>query len=276
RDIPLLAANLARHPVPAPLRRARTFRTRIAESGQLVKVNDQVARSLELSVAAWCGLQADRRGGDVELWVTHRRGEERVSLAVRLDRARSQVTPKGALRPEVAAALVRVVPPRSEDVVLDPFAGSGAIPVERARYPYRQLIAADIDPASVRSLKALARRGALGLRPHVERVDVADIIRGLLYAKVDRVITDPPWGIFRADADLTGLYRSMWATIDALLAPNGLAVVLTAATEEARMALSGTDLVEKATLPVLINGKKATVLAIARPSAPWSLSSLGP
>jgi len=67
--------------------------------------------------------------------------------------------------PTIAAALVRLVPPREDDVVWDPFVGSALELIERARLgPYRALHGTDVDEGALEAARAnLAReRGALG------------------------------------------------------------------------------------------------------------------
>jgi 23S rRNA G2445 N2-methylase RlmL len=207
------------------------------------------------------------RGGGVEIWVTHRRDEPDVVLGVRLDAPPAGRPAPGALRTEVAAALVRVVPPGAGDRVADPFAGSGAIPVQRARYPHAEIVAADLDPTAVAGLGTLARRGALGAHARVARLDVRDagaVRRVLGEGAVDRVLTDPPWGRFGgAPADVVPLYRSLGEALAAVVAHGGLAVVLTGAPGAAGDALLAGGGTARGGFPVLVNGTKAEVLVVA-------------
>lgn len=271
RDVARLAAGLSGQPVPAPVRRFDRFRLRIAEEGRLVAVDPRAREALERQVTAWSGMRPAPRGGGVEIWVTHRRDEPDVVLGVRLDAPATGRPPQGALRPEVAAALVRVVPPGDGDRVADPFAGSGAIPVQRARYPHGGLVAADGDPVAVTGLRALERRGALGAPARVARLDVRDrgeVRRVLGEGALDRVLTDPPWGRFRgAPADVVPLYRALGAALATAMAPGGLAVVLTGAPGDARAALLATAGAgtERDSFPVLVNGTKAEVLVVGFP-----------
>jgi tRNA G10 N-methylase Trm11 len=158
-------------------------------------------------------------------------------LAARLDRRPEPRPPPGALKPDLAAAFVRVVPPNDDDVVLDPFAGSGALVRERARLPYGHVFATDIDPALAAGLANCAREGAFGPRATTARLDVrdagelADLLRGV---KVDVVLADPPWGLFAEPRGGVG---------------------------RAAMRANGFEVEES--FPVLVNGKKARVLVAA-------------
>jgi 23S rRNA G2445 N2-methylase RlmL len=94
-----------------------------------------------------------------------------------------------ASHPTIAAALARVAGVRDDDVVWDPFAGSGAELVERALLgPYRALVGGDVDPRALDA--ARANLAAAGLTAHLEQRDVlAPAPEG-----VTLVITNPPMG----------------------------------------------------------------------------------
>jgi 23S rRNA G2445 N2-methylase RlmL len=94
-----------------------------------------------------------------------------------------------ASHPTIAAALARVAGVRDDDVVWDPFAGSGAELVERALLgPYRALVGGDVDPRALDA--ARANLAAAGLTAQLEQRDVlAPAPEG-----VTLVITNPPMG----------------------------------------------------------------------------------
>ena len=258
-----LAGALNGRSRPPVVRAARTFRLRVSDGGRLVRVDPGARETLERAVSRWGRLQPEPRGGDLELWVTHRRDAPDVDLSVRFDVPDVAKVPAGALRPELAGALVRVEEPEPHERVLDPFAGSGAIPFARARYPHRSIVATDVDGAKAAALRRL--------HPRVRsaRVDVRHLraLRDLVDGHaVERIITDPPWGVYDgAPVDALDIHRALWALGDDLLAPGGSLTVLTGAADDARSALTDSDLVETAALPVLVNGKKATVLTVRHP-----------
>jgi len=94
-----------------------------------------------------------------------------------------------ASHPTIAAALARVSGVRADDVVWDPFVGSGAELIERALLgPYRALLGSDLD------LKALEIAGknlaAAGVEAELRVADaLAEAPRG-----VTLVVTNPPMG----------------------------------------------------------------------------------
>jgi Putative RNA methylase family UPF0020 len=263
-DAALLSLARALDGRPPPVvRSARTFRLRVSDAGRLVRVDASAREALERAVSRWGRLQPERRGGDLELWVTHRRDAPDVDLSVRFDVPEVAAVPRGALRPEVAGALVRVEEPAPHERVLDPFAGSGAIPVARARYPFRSILATDVDRARATALR-LAHPGVRSARADVHDVPVLrDLVDG---GAVERIITDPPWGRYEGGpVDTLDIHRALWAVGDDLLARGGSLTVLTGAADDARSALTDSDLVETGSLPVLVNGRKATVLTVRDP-----------
>jgi 23S rRNA G2445 N2-methylase RlmL len=128
-----LAAQLASRAVSKNLDLRRGFRIRVSDVGALVPIDAAVRRALERAVTCWSGAQPSARGGGLEVWVVRRRMDRHVTLSVRLDRGPVEKAGRGELKRDLAAALVRTVPLRRDDVYFDPFAGSGAI--ARARGP---------------------------------------------------------------------------------------------------------------------------------------------
>ena len=92
--------------------------------------------------------------------------------------------------PTIAAALVRLVPPRPDDVVWDPFVGAGAELVERARLaPYKALIGTDLERAAIDA--ARANLGAAGIAEAT--LVVADAVT-YEPRDVTLIVTNPPMG----------------------------------------------------------------------------------
>lgn len=228
---------------PARLPRRGAFRLRVHDDGAFASTSTPEAARLEQAVARWSGLALSRRGGALEFWVVRRAGHSTTLLAAKLTAGGARVA-AGTLRPEVAAALARVVPLRGDGPVLDPFAGSGAV--------VRALV--DAGALDVRGNDAAAS-GGVDFR-------ALDVAPGSLAA----VVTDPPWGRF-ADVPegVDALYRDLGQAGARWLRPGGALVVLTGAPGSAIDGLLGADgLVAEADLPVLVNGHKARVVVARR------------
>jgi 23S rRNA G2445 N2-methylase RlmL len=94
-----------------------------------------------------------------------------------------------ASHPTLAAALARVAGARAGDVVWDPFVGSGAELVERARLgPFESLVGTDNEPSAL--VAATENLAAAGVEARLELADA------LTYTphRVTLVLTNPPMG----------------------------------------------------------------------------------
>jgi predicted RNA methylase len=94
-----------------------------------------------------------------------------------------------ASHPTIAAALARVAGARADDVVWDPFVGSGGEIIERALLgPYRALFGTDVDPRALDA--ARENLAAAGLTATLETADA------LVHAPehVTLIVTNPPMG----------------------------------------------------------------------------------
>jgi 23S rRNA G2445 N2-methylase RlmL len=94
-----------------------------------------------------------------------------------------------ASHPTIAAALARVAEPRADDVVWDPFAGSGAELIECARLGRcRTLVGSDIDPRAL--TVARGNLEAAGVKARLEEGDALT----LAPAGTTLIVTNPPMG----------------------------------------------------------------------------------
>jgi 23S rRNA G2445 N2-methylase RlmL len=128
-----------------------------------------------------------------------------------------------ASHPTVAAALAWVAGVRPGDRVWDPFCGSGAELVERARRgPVRSLLGTDVDPVALEA--ARANLDAAGLSAELALADA----RTHLASSVDLVITNPPLGS-RVRLDAAALLVESLPNFARQLAPGGRLVWITPA-----------------------------------------------
>lgn len=261
------ALDRVRIPVPDFLR-GKAFRIRVFDEGQPVAIEQQTRQALQSAVRGWSGLRPDPGRAEVEVWVNRRRDDPRIFLAIRLDiPARRQVA-KGALKPELAAALVHGLELRGGDTVFDPFAGSGAIPAE-CKGRGITVLATDADAGSAQALAARAGRGEFGRGARVAQLDFLNqrqLAEFVAPGAVQAVATDPPWGIFlaRSSDEMAEFYQAMWQSLDyCLAADRGRALVLAALEAPLRSTLpSGFTLSKQYRL--LVNGKKAEALVVRR------------
>jgi len=125
-----------------------------------------------------------------------------------------------ASHPTIAAALVRVAGVRPDDVVWDPFVGSGTELCERALAgPYARLIGTDRDPAALEA----ARKNlvAAGVRD-VELVEADALSFAPKGARPTLVVTNPPMGrrLLRG-IDLHDFFDRFLEHVSTVVAPGG-------------------------------------------------------
>jgi hypothetical protein len=96
---------------------------------------------------------------------------------------------RAASHPTIAAALVRSAGVRPDDVVWDPFVGSGLELIERARLgPFRKLMGSDLEASALEAARANLTRARV-----TAELRIADATRGGP-AGVTLILTNPPMG----------------------------------------------------------------------------------
>lgn len=128
-------------------------------------------------------------------WTVRARSDGRGELLLlpRIDRdprfAYRQRDVRAASHPTIAAALARASELRPDDVVWDPFTGSGLELIERAlRGPFAELWGTDIDPKALAA--ARANLDAAGLRANLVQHSALDFAP----PGVTLIISNPPMG----------------------------------------------------------------------------------
>jgi len=134
---------------------------------------------------------------------------------------RSEDVP-AASHPTLAAALARVAGARAEDVVWDPFVGSGLELIERGLLgPFRELHGSDLEDAALAAARSNAQRAQLEVRL------VQGDARSHRVKHVSLIITNPPMGRrVTRDGNLGPLLDAFLANAAACLAPGGRLVWL--------------------------------------------------
>lgn len=132
-------------------------------------------------------------------------------------RRRRAETVLGSVHPPVAAAMVRLAGLGEGTTVLDPCCGAGTILLEaRSIASTATLIGRDVDSGAI----AAARSNGAGLEFDWALGEASAIDPSI--RSVDRIITNPPWGVRRAAGDLDA-FLSEWHRV---LNPRGNLVVL--------------------------------------------------
>lgn len=257
--------NSIKEPPSWIMKGKRSFRVIASEENHLVSIDKKTLGKLEHFLGKMLKLKVNRAKPDVEVWFLKRR-EGYCFVGIRLTKTPNyeKILRKGELRPELAHILCLLSEPEPSDIFLDPFAGSGAIPIERTNFSYREIIAGDKDPQIYKELKR--RIDKLRKRVRVVNWDALDL-RELRNGAINKVVTDPPWGIYeQGKFDLSEFYQKMVKEFLRILKKDGLMVILTAQKELFEKILkqfSGKLLVVKR-YNTLVSGKKAAIYKIKK------------
>jgi 16S rRNA G966 N2-methylase RsmD len=247
---------------PDRLPRHGSFRLRIHDGGRFAALSSVSARNLEADLAGWSGLRPSRSDGSTEFWVIRRRGLAESVLATKLTTGNPRVAP-GVLRPEVCAALARIVPLDESSLVLDPFAGSGALGIACLQAGTQRVWLNESNPTALHGVHALPRSARD--RVQTTTLDCRDL--DVSPASVSAIVTDPPWGHYDQHRNaIVPLYEDLANLAVRALVTGGPLVVLTGAGPDAIQCLISRKelLVAGDSIPVLINGRKAQIVVATR------------
>ena len=242
------------------LKQASSFRIIASLENQTETVDRDLLGKLERFFAYRLKLKTNRSKPDVEVWFLSR-SEGYCFLGIRLRRtpASEKDLQKGELRHEIAYLCCFLSEPDKEDVFLDPFAGSGAIPIERVKtFPYKHVIASEIDGNMFEKLRkkvlqeqlkiTLGNWDALNLKPIANNT-------------ITKIVTDPPWGIFsQPGIDLETFYTTMLKEFIRILMNGGLLTIMMGQKEMFERILRGfSELILLEKYDILVSGKKAAI-----------------
>jgi tRNA (guanine6-N2)-methyltransferase len=251
------------HQSLTPAEGGKGFRLIASDENRFVSMNGRLRQTIESQISGVKGLRVNRAKPDLEFWLLHR--SEGLGLFMKRlssHTAYEEVLDKGELRPELAYALTFLSEPDAEDIVLDPFCGSGAIPFERDRaFPYNMIFAADQDPEQIRAIRQKLKTTRTRDTFIAKRQDALDMV-GFEDGFIHKIVTDPPWGYYQEiPGAVEDFYRRMLREFTRVLRPGGLMVILTAQkdvmTAAAAAMKAKLDLV--ASYDILVSGKKAAI-----------------
>lgn len=240
------------------------LRVVVTKENQYFSIDKQLLRKIEDTISVITGLIIDRNKADFEIWFLKRReGFGFVGLRLTKKPNLEKVLSKGELRPELANLLCIISEPNVNDIFLDPFAGSGAIPQARTNFPYNKIFIFDINEDLVGQLvikfKGVNNIEIIG-KDALNNKDILD-------SSINKIVTDPPWGVFLKEKyDLPVFYNLMLTEFYRILADKGILVIL----------INGTDLFEsiltkyegqfsiEQKIRILVSGQKACVYRIRK------------
>lgn len=224
-----------------------------------------VERALVSAGASW---RINRDEAPLELWCWQVGHELVVGLRLTDNDSRQhdgrEVEREAALRPSIAAAMVRLSRPEADDVFLDPMCGSGTILLERAVMGrYELLLGGDSDAGAVAA--TLANFGPRHQPRRIERWDARAL--PLEEASVTQLVCNLPWGrLIGEKAQIPALYRALMAEFSRVVVPGGRLVLLTSEGADLKAALAHSPALRLAqTVPgVEVLGRRADIFVLER------------
>lgn len=239
----------------------KNFRLSVMEEGELQPFDPKLRKKLTQAITAQYSMTELSHRPNIELWFILRRSGFGV-FGWKLPHIQFKFgsQPAGVLRPELTHILCLVAGLDGNDVVLDPFAGSGAILQEAlAGFHAKQAIAVEKDKRLLRGLKK---------KPKLKVVEGnATNLSFIKSDSIDKVITDPPWGSFTklSDQELNSLYSGSLKEIARVLKSGGVGVILTSAQKPIEHALSNVNNVKLIkTCRILVSGQKAAIYKLRK------------
>ncbi len=222
-------------------------------------------RALLRAGSSW---RINREVAPLELWLQQVGHELLVSLRLTTPQDRQhggrEIERAAALRPSVAAAMVRLTQPTANDVFLDPMCGSGTLLLERAvAERYQLLLGGDNDPAAVEA--TLANFGPRHQPRKIERWDA----RKLPFedGSITAIGCNLPWGRqIGEQTAMPALYGAVIPEFARVLASGGRAVLLTSEWAALKRALQAEPRLrlERTIQNVGILGRRADIVVLVR------------
>jgi len=249
----------------------KTFRVVVSRENRLTAIDNQLKIKLEKLISAQSGLKLNRNKSDAEFWILYRT-EGFCYFLKRLSRHASyeKLLNKGELHPEIAFLMNWFSEAGKNDIMLDPFCGRGSIPLTRAlHFSARQIYAFDADAAVIGAVKKkIAGKKSLSDMKNitVKRIDIKDLERELAPESVDKIVTDPPWGLYEnLQTGTEEFYRMALAKMEKLLKDSGIMVLLLGRNIAIETEVESIpNLVILQNYNVLVSGKKASLVKLKK------------
>jgi len=240
--------------------RYRTFRVRFVKENQFQKLDQQLISKAENEIIKATKMKVNRLNPDMEFWYIIRR--ENTAYYTQLlckRRITEKKLKKGELRPEFALLMLYWAELDPHDVVMDPFAGYGSIPLQLCKaFPFGKLFVNDKDSAKADHIERLFTKGRIRKKVEISCKD-ARTLSHIQNQSIDKIITDPPWGIYEHIQDVEGFYYDALMEMKRILKDEGEIIVLTASKSEFKNAALACGLKIIDRIDTLVNGKKASL-----------------
>lgn len=240
-----------------------TLKLIFVEKNQYVGLEKSFVENLSIIINKKTGLIMDRYLGKKELWFLVR-SEGIGVVGVRLTQHPDyeKTLQKGELKPEIAQLLCLMSEPEENETFLDPFAGSGAIPLERSKLkPFTKITASDNN----KDIQDQLNRRFSDPKVEVNNFDALSL-KEIPDSSIDKIVTDPPWGIFNNKLNPETFYPQMLNEFYRVLSSNGILILLLSQKIDLEKGLEQLEqkFQIKQKINTLVNGQKSTVYKLTK------------
>ncbi len=246
----------------------RTFRIITSDENDFVSVDKKLLNPVERKIIGLRGvkLKVSSHKPQIEFWFL-RRSENIGFFLLRLTKnVTNKKLPPGELRPELAYIISYLSEPNKNDIFLDPFAGHGSIPIERAKnFPYTIIFASDNDKNFKQIIKKRIKDKKLN-KTILPKVQDALNMKTFDDNFITKIATDPPWGLYENIKNITSFYSSMMNEFLRVLKSDGIIVLLTAKKDEFENVLANhkNNFILQEKYDILVSGKKSAIYKIKK------------
>lgn len=244
-------------------KRLGTFRVRFSKENQFAKVGKQTALAAEKMISRSTNRKVDRVNPQNEYWFIIR--SEKVGFFGKLLHKRKtteKTLHKGELRPEFALLMCAFAGIEHGEIICDPFAGYGAIPIQAVQsYPIAKMYVCDNNKTLVDRLNHNEALRHCTCKVRIQCEDALQL-ESVKDNEISLIITDPPWGYYEDIPDIGEFYSAMLRSFKRVLKAEGRAVVLSARKNEIVAAVKQEEGYITKRIDTLVNGKKAGIYLI--------------
>ncbi|MFW5998942.1 MAG: RsmD family RNA methyltransferase [Halanaerobiaceae bacterium] len=247
-----------------------SFRLVASRENELISLDNKLKKQLERKISSITKLKVDRGNPDFEFWILKRRDNTCFfMLRITYPTKKEKQIHKGELRPELAHIMCFLSEPEIGDILLDPFAGYGAIPLAGAlSFPFEKIYAVDKDKQKIRNLQQRLKKQKKSVSSKIyPQIGNAHKLNNLDSNSIDKIVTDPPWGLYEnLPMNISKFYFLMLIQFLKKLKENGIIILLTARKKEFDLIVSRfkkkLQLMDR--YDILVSGKKASIYKLKR------------
>lgn len=241
----------------------KSFKVFFYDENQFVSVCSSYKEALEKFIKKVYKLPIDNASRDCnEFWIIKRR-EGFYLFLFRITENKKKLQ-KGELKQELANLLSLISDPREDDAILEPFAGSGSIALERMRYPFQYMCILDQDKKCINHIKNQFKTRSSALIKNIH-VKTGNFLMVDKLGSFNKIITDPPWGVYTKMDNVEAFYLSLLEKCSNLLIHKGVLVLVVSrqiTIEKLIEQLGSLEIMIK--YDILLSGKKASIYKIQK------------